>query len=182
MSNLTDAADVALQLGDRLQAFVTVANALKTLGSIDTATAERKQGLIDAVAAHQAMLAQITVAQADLDTVEATNAANIQDAKNKIADLQAEAEKEADDVRAKAAQDAATMLANAQEEHNIAMASYKERIAAASAQLVNANSALAQAQSDRAAAQTDLAALQTQRDDIAKQIDDLKAAARNVLA
>lgn len=181
MSMLSDAADVALQAGEKLQAFIMVAEALKSLGSIEDATEERKKALVVAINAHEDMLVQVDTAKADLAAAQTQHAQDLEACQAKIVEMLAAAEVDADGIRAKGRQDADSIVSTANKDAETAVANAEskvtgltERASALQALAIVAQGARDDAVAQRDAALAELATAQTNT-------DNLKQAAKSVL-
>lgn len=134
MSKLSDTADAAIQFGEKFRAVAEIGVVLKSLGSIEQATEERKAALVTATAAHEAKLAEVATAQAELDAARAAQADELaasqaevkqilSDARTAAADLKGKAQTKADAVIAAATAEVARIQDNHAQTMNAAQAS-----------------------------------------------------------
>ena len=173
MSQLSDAADLALQWAEKQQAILEIAKALKSIGSIEQATEERQKALVTATAEHEAMKANVEQATEALAALLAEHSREVGAHQTAVAEMRDKAATDADAIRALACADADAAVEAADAEVQRIQAAHAETMA-------TLNTQLAALREEVSAAQTDLATAKAERDAVKSATDAMRQAARAV--
>lgn len=175
MAQLDAAADSLIAFAAKFRPVLDVADALKSLGSVENAIVERKAGLERATADHEAALAKVEAAKADLANIAQTKESEMSAHVTMLAAMAEKAKSEAEAIVNKAKADAAALISDAQAHVCTIEDNHATIMASANAELTSTKQSLSEAQSA-------LAAVNAEHDTVSQRIAALKAAAASVLA
>jgi hypothetical protein len=161
-TDINAAADALVALAEQFRPIQDIAVVLKSIGSIDQATAERQTAYQQAVAIHEDMKTQIDVATTNLSNLKAQNAVEIVDHQMTVQAMLDEAKTNGDAITAKATSDAAAIIQAANDNATRITDAMNAQIVQSTADLKDLTAQVAQAVTDRDKALADLAAAQAQ--------------------
>ena len=174
MSDISTAADSLLQFVEKLKPMQDVAEALKKVGALDQAIAERTQAHVNATQKHSEIQSLIAGAEAELARLDARVKVLLDEAKAECVKLLAAARGEADVIKTNARSDATEIVTVAQRDAANVVA---ERDAA----LKSSDAILADTHAKIAEAQTKLSDLTVQHGVVSNAIAELKKTAQTLL-
>lgn len=174
MADYDVAAEQVHNIAERMRSIMDMSDALKRLGSIDQAIKERDAAYANAIAAHDAKVAEITEMEVESTNLQKKLAADVAAAKAEVQTVLADAKMAADAIRFAAMADAKKTMDSARSD---AM-----RVAESSdAMLMNARDNLAEVQREISAAIVARDAASDEYDAIKEKTDILRRAAQDIL-
>lgn len=172
-TNINAAADSLLALAEQFRPIQDVATALKELGSLDQAIAERKKAYADSIAAHEGVKASVAKAHQDLADVRDHHAKEVGRHNDQAASIIERAKADAAQIIAEAKSKGADELKDALAAIAVAQDDHSNEINAADIQLKDLQAKIAEANSQHKAAVARLA-------QVTHDIEEMQKLARKV--